>query len=334
MLLIDSLYINNSGGLSLLRLLVDEIEKYTTNVFYLIDSRCASYFNDIPGDRKCILKASMIARYKWYTSTCMKYDKILCFGNIPPPIKLECQVYTYFHNINLLNIPSSEPINVKLASFLKKIIFNFLKRNTNYWIVQTSNTQNELVINLKESYDRIKILPFYKVNGFSKVNINDRDGYIYASNYTRQKNFEFIVDCWGEMAEKGLFPTLHLTLSNMPKKLFNRIESAKRKGAKIVNHGHLTHDELFILYRKTKAIVYAATNESLGLCLIEAMDNGCNVIAPDLPYVHCICKPSCVFTIFSIDSFISALIKYEDHSSVTINYSQNRLNDLLQLLLS
>lgn len=99
------------------------------------------------------------------------------------------------------------------------------------------------------------------------------------------------------MAEHGYTPTLHLTLNYIPPQLLQLINCANKKGAKIINHGHLDTNELFSLYRKTKALVYAATNESLGLCIIEAIENGCDVIAPDLSYVYCICNPSSVFTL-------------------------------------
>lgn len=333
MLLIDSLYINNSGGLSLLHYLIDEIEKRNNDTFYLIDCRCASLFHNIPNNRKCIMKASLFNRFIWYRKYCIDYDKVLCFGNIPPQIKIKAQAYTYFHNINLLNIPSTEPLKVKIASRLKRFIFYSLKRNTDYWIVQTANTQNELINHLHETPERVKILPFYNTGSLHQNAEGNRDGYIYASNYTPQKNFEFVVDGWGKLAEQGLNPTLHLTLSNMPQELLHKIDNANRKGAQIINHGHLSPDELFLLYRKTKAIVYAATNESLGLCLIEAMESGCDVIAPDLPYVYCICNPSCVFIPFSIDSFTCALHKYEKEPIATTNLAMNRLDELLHLLM-
>lgn len=332
MLLIDALYINNSGGLSLLRYLVDEIEKCKNNTFYLIDCRCASFFHDIPNSRKCIMRATLFNRYRWYRKHCVGYDKVLCFGNIPPLIKVNAQVYTYFHNINLLNIPDTETLKVKVVSRLKRFIFYSLKQNTDYWIVQTSNTQYELINHLREVPDRVKVLPFYNIVSSYQRGNGNRNGYIYASNYTPQKNFEFIVDGWGKLAEQGFTPTLHLTLSYMPQDLLHKIDCANRKGAQIINHGHLSSDELFVLYRKTKAIVYAATNESLGLCLIEAMESGCDVIAPDFPYVYCICKPSCVFTLFSIDSFINALQKYENEPHATTNLVTNRLDELLRLL--
>jgi glycosyltransferase involved in cell wall biosynthesis len=216
-------------------------------------------------------------------------------------------------------------------SRLKRQIFRQLKANTNYWIVQTSNTKSELISNLSENADKVLIYPFYEIKGLP-TGPSLRTGYIYASNYVKQKNFEFVVEAWLQMALQGKTPTLHLTLSNAPEQLIAAIKAANAKGTNIINHGFLSHKELFDLYGKTKAIVYAATNESLGLCLIEAMENGCDVIAPDLPYVHSICKPSETFVLNSLKSFTQAIQRYEKESKRSILLVENKLEELISLI--
>lgn len=331
MLLLDSLHINNSGGYVLLRYLISQLERQSIDVFYLIDSRCAFKFIGIPNERKCIMAASIYARYKWYKANNMRFSKILCFGNIPPPIKTEAIVYTYFHNINLLNIPKTEQFKTKILSRLKRFVFKKLKVNTNYWIVQTSNTKSELVSHLSENDRKVLILPFYDIKGVS-ANSLQRSGFVYASNYVKQKNFELVVEAWLQMALKGFTPTLHLTLGNAPVVLLDAIKLANAQGANIINHGFLSHNELFDLYRKTKALVYAATNESLGLCLIEALENGCDVIAPDLPYVHSICDPSETFDLKSLESLIQAIRRYQKESKKSMLLVENKIKELISLI--
>lgn len=43
MLLIDAVYINNSGGLELLFTLISRLESLDIDVHYLLDSRCKKY---------------------------------------------------------------------------------------------------------------------------------------------------------------------------------------------------------------------------------------------------------------------------------------------------
>ena len=332
MLLIDSLYINNSGGLVLLKYLIDKIEQKGIPTFYLLDKRCGDLFDFVPSNRKCIMKASMPNRTIWYILNKNKYNKVLCFGNIPPAIPFYHAVcYTYFHNINLLRIPKQESLKVRLLSWLKRYIYIILKRNTDYWIVQTSNTQVELVKHLRETNSRVLTIPFFNINGAYKEN-SVRTGYIYASNYTPEKNFEFIVETWKRMAMKNITPILHLTLGNAPKSMTDKIQDAINYGAKIINHGSVSQEVLFSLYRGSKAIVYAAVNESLGLCLIEAMENGCDVIGPNLPYISAICTPSASFSIGNIDSLMKAISDYEYTSVKSEIKVENQIDEMIKLL--
>lgn len=333
MILVDALYIDGSGGLVLLRYLADELEKRQLYPYYIIDVRCGKEFEDIPIGQKCIMKASLRARRKWYKENSHQFDKVLCFGNIPPSVPIHNSTcYTYFHNINMLNIPSQLPLKIKLLSWLKRVVYILLKTNTDYWIVQTDNTKDELVKHLKETSERVKIIPFYNIERSLYDNTN-RKGYVYASNYNSHKNFEFVVEVWAEMARNGITPELHLTLGDAPTELFEKIKLANKIGARIINHGMISQRDLFSLYRQCKALVYAAINESLGLCLIEAIENGCDVIAPELPYVHAICKPSKTFNINCIESLIQAILEYEKgictKTQITVH---NQIDEMIGLL--
>lgn len=335
MLLIEALYIDGGGGLMLLRYLADELEKRHMAPYYVIDERCGNAFEDIPSERKCIMVASFWARKQWYKENGHKFDKVLCFGNIPPSILLpNATCYTYFHNINMLKIPTQLPLKVKILSWIKRRVYIWLKRNTNFWIVQTENTKNELVKHLVENRERVKIVPFYNITGSSCKN-SQRDGFVCASGYNPHKNFEFIVDAWSELAKRQITPVLHLTIGmgDAPEAMFEKIETAKKNGARIVNHGIMPQQELFSLYRQCRGLVYAAINESLGLCIIEAIENGCDVIAPELPYVHSICKPSGTFFQNNMDSFIEVISKYErGDCERTESTVRNQIEEMVGLL--
>lgn len=199
-------------------------------------------------------------------------------------------------------------------------------------MVQTENTGNELVKHLKEKRDRVKIIPFYNIVGSSKDG-SDREGYIYASTYNPHKNFGFVVDGWGALAKSGFTPTLHLTIEHAPLELQAKIEAAKEAGAQIINHGSMPQQALFSLFRQCRALVYAAVNESLGLCLIEAMENGCDIIAPDLPYVYSICNPSGTFSLNSMNSFVKAISEYENGlCGRTKSFMQNQIEEMIRIL--
>ena len=67
MILLDSIYINNSGGLMLLKYLVDCLEKSNIKVFYLFDKRTEDIFSTIPANKRKFLPASIPERLKFYT---------------------------------------------------------------------------------------------------------------------------------------------------------------------------------------------------------------------------------------------------------------------------
>jgi len=334
MLLIDSLYVNESGGLELLKYLVESVEDdVKLEAYYLFDSRSASNFVNIPIARKKILKANLWNRYFFYRRFNRKFTKVLCFGNIPPVHKIDANVYTYFHNINLLALPKSFTFKIKLFSILKNKIIKVLKGNTNLWLVQTNNTKNELEKAFLEKKSKILILPFYKIDS-SKVQMNlERNDYIYVSNFVKEKNHVSLIRAWRILYESGYNLTLHITLSTMSKELEILLNESINKGIQIINHGFVSKDIIDELYSLSKATIYPSINESLGLGIVEALHSGCDLIGADLPYIYSISEPSAVFNPYDILSIVEAVKVYEsgkcDKSKLLIN---NEINELLKIL--
>lgn len=331
MILIDSLYVNYGGGKVLLDYLVHCIEDKKIEAYYLFDKRCEGSFDFISNDRKLFVEATLSNRRKFYLQNRNRFKTVLCFGNIPPPFKVNAVVYTYFHNINLLKIPSSSSFSTKINSFLKRTYISTKKHNTNYWIVQTKNTKKTLIHYLFETNEKVLILPFYKIDNIN-FQINKTD-YVYISNYTKEKNHEFLIKAWIELKNRGYDKTLHLTISDIPNDLKVILQSAKSQGVSIVNHGYINKEDVYNLYLKSKAIVYPAVNESLGLCIIEALEFNCDVIGSNLPYIHAICKPSSCFELNNTESLINSIINYEKglcgKSELLI---KNNIVELLEIL--
>lgn len=331
MLLIDSLYINNSGGLELLKYLVEYTNKYSIETDFLIDHRCREHFITIKDDRKFVIKASIKSRLNFYKKHSKKYKYIFCFGNIPPNLKVNANVSTYFHNINLLKIPPNSSNRNKIMSLLKQKYIKFYKNNTNRWIVQTNNTKDVLTKVLDEKSEKTLVIPFFQpIN--TKISVVDstlRNDYIYISNYTKEKNHTNLIKAWFELYKLGYRLTLHLTLSSIPIELNRLIDEAKKRGIPIINHGFIPKSQVERLLLKSKVTIYPSLNESLGLGIIEALQYGCDVIGPNLPYIHTICKPSSTFDPFSIESIVESVIKYETNK---LNRSELLIkNDIDQL---
>lgn len=332
MLLIDALYINNSGGLELLKYLVNSLEKINHKVFYLFDIRCSSVFGAIDSHKCLFLKASVFNRLLFYQQNSSSYDKVLCFGNIPPPIKMTACVYTYFHNINLLKIPIGISLITRMICFLKQKFIILNKCHTDYWIVQTSNTKNEITRVLHVPVNDVILCPFFEIDEKYERGTHGVD-YTYIANYTPSKQHLILVKAWKKLHQLGYNLTLHLTLSNCPQELDDEIAKSISENIKIVNHGFIDRDTVLYLYKKSKAIVYPSLNESFGLGIIEALSYGCDVIGPNLPYIHSVCVPSSIFASFSVDDLVSAIINYEDSHCVSSKLIvSNKINELIKIL--
>lgn len=334
MLLIDSLYINNSGGLRLLEYFVRRLNEDKISFFLLADGRCRGKFDHCEYVK--YMKASLRTRRSFYRKCGCEFSSVFCFANIPVPIKLDIPVYTYFHNINLLTLSEARSVKDKFIMWLKREVFRFYKKNTDYWLVQTSNTKHELCRNLGESDDRIKLMPFFELTSelYQLKRHRHGDDYVFVSNYTGAKGHEELLDAWRLLHEHGIDKTLHLTVPRECSEFISKIDKVKAEGVNVVNHGLVPFEKVIDLYSKSKAIVYPSHNESLGLGIVEAIEAGCDVIASDLPFVYSVCKPTLVFNPYSPESIASAIMRYEKMDvGGTELLIKNEIDELIRLLM-
>src|SRR5690606_19534136 len=102
MLLIDSLYINNSGGKILLNYLIEEFQKTDIEVFYLFDLRCIGDYQEIPEEIKVYMKGLLMSLYRFNKNNKNKFSKVFCFIKTHLLILLKCKVFVYRHNVSLI----------------------------------------------------------------------------------------------------------------------------------------------------------------------------------------------------------------------------------------
>lgn len=337
MLLVDSLYINMGGAMGLLRYLVSSLQERNVDFFLLADSRCGDEFNSLPHTKS--LPATLKERKKFYKQHGVEFTSVLCFGNVPPPIKMKIPVYTYFHNISLLKIPSDGRLQVRLKFFLKQRLIDYYGRNTDAWIVQTDNTASELKKHLFSGKKQVYVLPFYHIpQELKTISLikSGRNDYALIGELSYPRGHGIILDVWKRLHEMGFDRTLHLTVSDRTERHIayrQKIEELKGQGVKIINHGTVPFSEIINIYKQCKAIVYPSSNESLGLSIIEAIESGCDVIASDLPFTHAICLPSAVFDRSNVEQMCRVIIEYDNNpipkSKLKI---YNSINELLEII--
>ena len=193
--------------------------------------------------------------------------------------------------------------------------------------MQTDNTANELIKNLRVEKTKVELYPFYKIPEIEKSEC-ERTDYIFVGDDSGSKGHRELIAAWNILHKRGVDRTLHLTVSPQSP-LYAELANLPEDAPRIVNHGFIPLKDVFALYARCRATVYPSRNESFGLGLIEAMESGCDVIASDLPFVHTICKPSEVFNRESPESIADAVLRYEASSTRTHQKVSDKVNELI-----
>lgn len=322
-ILIDALHICMGGGLMILDYLVDNLLESKVNFSLLKDIRCPKLSSEDKIQSITVLPSDIKIRKNYYRAHRNDFSAVLCFGNIPPAIRLNVPVHTYLHNVSLLRIPTDYGSIKKVKSYFKRRYIKYYSCNTDTWIVQTENTARLVKEKLAKRNQPIKVFPFFRIpNDINRTEKEQREDYVFIGDYTSAKGHEYLVDAWEKLYQRGFNCTLHLTVSES--RFVKVIDSAISRGAKICNHGKISFDKVIELYNKSKAIVYPSLNESLGLGIVEALKAGCDVIGCNLPYMNSVCEPSVKFQPYSSDSIVDAVLKYERGG---VNESRLIIND-------
>ena len=64
------------------------------------------------------------------------------------------------------------------------------------------------------------------------------------------------------------------------------------------------------MLRQSKCLIYPSINETLGIPIIEAHENGLNIITSNLPYAKQFVTPDYLFDPLSVSSISRAISKY------------------------
>lgn len=334
MILIDSVYINDGGGFVLLKYLIETIKKFNLDVVYLFDDRVKSTFeHDVDLKNKFFIQSSIKKRKNFYLNNRDKFKVIFCFGNVPPPIRLNAKVYVYFHQPLFLRIPKEFSFKNKIIYKLKQLILSYFKKNADIWLTQSlfikENLSNKY---LKNNYDIVRVLPFYPPLHFDNHTVERvENSFLYVSNSAPHKNHENLINAFCDAFDQIKVGSLVVTVPQSDVSLCALINSKVIQGYPINNVGFVDRESLIRLYLSHEYLIFPSLAESFGLGLAEAIDGGCKVIAADLPYTYQVCSPSLTFDPYTKESMKSAII-----TAVTENlHSSKKIisNDIKQLIL-
>lgn len=309
MIFIDAMYINDGGGKVLLDYLVKSLEQTDLDITYLFDARIK---NNVPlvkdSNMVVFLKASFLKRHFFYQKNKNLFSAVLCFGNLPPSIKLPCRVYTYFHNPMYLSVPSGFTWQVRIKFWLKSAVLRCITQNSHFVLVQTAYIQEQFAKKYSISIDKILLMPFYDLPcRWQHKNNNVADSFFYPSNATPHKNHIKLIEAFCRCYDQTQKGMLILTVDKSYPPVYQLIEQKQQAGYPISNMGFVGKDKLAAVYESSSYVVYPSLRESFGLGLVEGIAMGCKIVGADLPYTYAVCQPSVVFNPDSVDSIYEAL---------------------------
>jgi len=310
-ILIDAVYITGGGGTTLLAYMLGRLRHNNLQVDCLIDNRLTDKFPNLHGHRFIYLNNSEVARKKFYRQYAEVYSKVLCFSNVPPPVKLEIPVITFFQNKLLLSETIRLGLFKAIPFWLKRIYIFLIRKNTDLWVVQTTHMHQQLEKKLRILGRNILIFPFFPPGEY-KEGKNDypreKNTFFYITSDTKYKNNVYLMRAWIDLYEEGyhdirLFLTIKEAYFRKLTKRFGEIPP------NIVNLEFLPQEKVGKLYSEYEYMVFPSLVESFGLPLIEASQHSCKVIAADLPYVNEIIRPTHSFDPFDRKSFMDIIRK-------------------------
>lgn len=309
MVLVDAVYINNSGGKILLDYLIQQLEKTDIEIYYLLDKRVENRHPDIKaGNKVQYLKGGLISKHQFYKTRGNAFRKVLCFGNFPPDIRLKGTVFTYFHQLLFINVPSVLPVITRFLINLKTVIFSLTAGNSDFWLVQSGEVKASLCKKYKAiPVSKVLVIPFYPPLSPDGSISRKKSSFLYVSTGHSYKNHEKLLEAFTLFFDKYRIGELHLTIGDDFVKLQNRIVSLQNFGYPVINHGFVGRENLAVIYNSVDFVIYPSMAESFGLGIVEAIENGCKIIGSDLPWLYAVCEPSLVFDPKSVESIYLAI---------------------------
>lgn len=334
MILIDALHINSSGGKILLDYLIDNLEKTNLPVFYLLDKRVEGNTPTIKKQNKVVyMQASLSTRKQFYKSHKNHFKKVLCFGNLAPSSRTTAQVYTYFHQQLYIQLPSDSSVKLKFSFFLKKIIFRSLIKNTDYWMVQTDLINSNFGKAFDVNKDKVLTMPFYPELKSTENFETKKHTYLYVSNGSAHKNHMRLINAFCSFFDEYKKGELILTVGEENTELLSLLQEKKEKKYPITNLGFIPRQQLAKVYQESEYMIYPSLAESFGLGLVEAIENGCKILAADLPYTHAVCEPSLLFDPLDEKSIFQTLsLSLQQTTKPSVSKVYNKIDELISLL--
>ena len=314
-MIIEASQINSNGGIVLLELLLRHLSCCNTKVLvYIAYEAVYERLKKYQSDSIILQRTSPWATFFRYMR---KRDKVLYFCNLPPCVRNRDSVF-YIHNLFFVNKPRWTKDDSTLSLNLRKFVYYLWIKLFINKVTVTGCQTVEMQRLLNENFGKpALLLPFYEE---VKVVENTREkefDFFYPGSSDNHKNNVRLLDAVAKALEQVKF-RIALTLDDRNPKLLEMITriNSLYDFHPVVNLGKISHDEVFEIYGRSKALLFPSLKESLGLPLIEANQLGLKVLVSNLPFANDILVNPITFDPKSSGLATSRLQKLKCHHSL------------------
>ena len=248
---------------------------------------------------------------------------IVCPGGLPPLFSIRANAAVLA--LNRLLVDGSRlnhfPLWPRGRIVVERLWFLRCQGHATSYVAQTQSMA-VLLKNILRSNTDVTVIPFNDPAPQQLIAsvVPEKYDFVYPANGDAHKNHLRVLQAWRLLADRGLKPTLALTIDGAvyPALLDQILGDTRRFGLRITNLGYLTQPAIRDLYASSGALLFPSLTESFGLPLIEARERGLPIIAPELDYVRDVVSPTETFDPESPVSMARAIRRFMGQSEVEL----------------
>jgi len=317
--------VGGGGGLVLLRKLLSASWP-VEHVVGILDRRGQAQISEHAVDVEIHWVDSTL-RGRWHAEKLLRRlagadSLILCFHNLPPVLPVQGLVICYIQNAYVVGIIHPGQLRgwLRIRSAMENVIARWFRRRIHRYVVQTVTMAAALRDWYGPGAPPIDILPFTAFGdsedppSAAAVGEALRWDFLYVSDGSFHKNHLRLFEAWRLLAERGIMPSLAVTLH--PERdtvLREQVRMLRADGLRIEDLGLLPHADVLAAYHQAGATIFPSCAESFGIPLIEARTAGLPILAPELDYVRDVCDPVQTFDAQSPRSIARAVLRFLGH---------------------
>ena len=342
MILIDSVYINQGGGLVLLKRILETLTPKQRSVSdLLLDQRVRDLFNDksyFPSglaDFNSVeyLTGNYMGRWKWYRKNQRKYTTVFSLSNVPPPFGVKGQtIYTYCHQLFMFD-RSMLDTSMKFRQWIRtQVIKIHFRKSKSQVIVQTQSMAQRFIDQWGFKTENVHQFPVFHLPNVPEVQTDKHNAITCLTYIYDYKGHYDLLEAIADLPE-AIQKRVQLTLER------DQLDASK-VDATVLNNisflGQMAHSDVMKEVANSAFVVHPSKAESFGLVLLECASLQVPIVCPDLPYVSDVISGAYIYKNNDIESLLETInqVSAKEKREFPKAIIKDQTQELVQFLLN